>query len=106
MNNLLDTITTRYIIILAVTLFGIGAVGVLARRNIIVIFMSVEIMLNSANLLFITFSRMYADVSGQIMVLFVMAVAAAEAAIGLALVIVLYRNFKTLDITKVSELKG
>lgn len=106
MTNLLDTISTRYIIILAITLFGIGTVGVLARRNIIVIFMSIEIMLNSVNLLFITFSRLYADVSGQIMVLFVMAVAAAEAAIGLALVIVLFRNFKTLDITKVSELKG
>ena len=91
-------------IILTLTLFSIGILGVLTRRNVIIVFMSVEIMLNSVNLLFITFARMRNDAHGEIFVFFVMAVAAAEAAIGLALVISLHRNFKTVDLDKISEL--
>ena len=98
-------IPSGHFVILALLLFSIGVLGVLTRRNMIVIFMSVEIMLNSVNLLFVTFSRMRGDIHGEIFVIFVMAVAAAEAAIGLALVIALYRNYKTIDLEKVSELK-
>ena len=99
-------IPVQHVIILTLILFSIGALGVLTRRNVIVVFMSVEIMLNSVNLLFITFARMRGDAQGEIFVFFVMAVAAAEAAVGLALVISLHRNFKTVDLAEISELKG
>ena len=98
-------IPVDHVVILTVILFCIGIVGVLTRRNVVVVFMSVEIMLNSVNLLFIAFARMWNNIHGEIFVLFVMAVAAAEAAIGLALVIALHRNFKTVDLSHVSELK-
>ncbi len=94
-----------YVIGLVLILFSIGLIGVLSRRNVIVIFMSVEMMLNSVNLLFIAFARLYGDLGGEVMVFFVMAVAAAEAAIGLALVIALHRNYKTVDMAEVAELK-
>ncbi len=94
-----------YVIVLVFILFGIGIFGVLTCKNIITIFMCVEMMLNSVNLLFITFSRFFNNIDGEIMVLFVMAIAAAEAAIGLALVLSLYRNFKTVNIDKIRSLK-
>ena len=98
-------IPSQSVVILTLILFSIGILGVLTRRNVIIVFMSVEIMLNSVNLLFIAFARMQNNIHGEIFVFFVMAVAAAEAAIGLALVISLHRNFKTVDLAKISELK-
>ncbi len=99
-------IPSHSVVILTLILFSIGVLGVLTRRNVIIVFMSVEIMLNSVNLLFIAFARMHNNIHGEIFVFFVMAVAAAEAAVGLALVISLHRNFKTVDLAKISELKG
>lgn len=98
-------ISVNHIIILVLVLFTIGMVGVLTRKNVIVIFMSVEMMLNSVNLLFIAFARYWGNLNGEIMVFFVMAIAAAEAAIGLALVLAMHRNFHTVNITEISELK-
>jgi len=100
-----DYLSIREISILALVLFSIGIVGVISRRNLIVVLMSIEIMLNSVNLLFVVFSRGFNDTFGQIMVLFVMAVAAAEAAVGLALVIALYRNAHAIVTDAIQNLK-
>ncbi|MBS0617314.1 MAG: NADH-quinone oxidoreductase subunit NuoK [Spirochaetes bacterium] len=100
-----DFISMHAIIVLGFVLFSIGIVGVITRRNLIVVLMSVEIMLNSVNLLFVTFARSFNENTGQIMVLFVMAIAAAEAAIGLALVIVLYRNRRNIMADSIQNLK-
>ena len=86
-------------------LFMIGVLGVLVRRNIIVIFMSVELMLNAANLSLVAFSRMWADLDGQIFVFMVIVVAAVEVAVGLAIIISLIRNRDTMNIEDVSLLK-
>jgi len=93
-------------IVLSAVLFTIGALGVLIRRNPIVIFMSVELMLNSANLAFVAFARAYQAVHGQIFVFFVMTVAAAEVAVGLALIVAIFRTKQTIDIDQMSMLKG
>ena len=90
---------------LSAILFVIGVLGVLLRRNVIVILMSVELMLNSVNLTLVAFSQAMADVSGQILVFFVMSVAAAEAAIGLAIVIAIFRNKLTIDVTEINLFK-
>lgn len=100
-----DFLSMRAIIVLGFVLFSIGIIGVITRRNLIVVLMSVEIMLNSVNLLFVTFARSFNETTGQIMVLFVMAIAAAEAAIGLALVIVLYRNRRNTMADSIQNLK-
>ena len=84
-------------ILLATILFAIGAVGVIARKNILVILMSIEIMMNAANLLFITFARLHGHGNGQVMAFMVMAVAAAEVAVGLSLVIVIFRGRGSVD---------
>ena len=86
-------------------MFSVGIVGVLTRRNAIVVFMCVELMLNSANLTLITFSSYLGDVTGQLFVFFVMAVAAAEAAIGLAIIIAIFRNKLTVNIDEINILK-
>lgn len=86
-------------------MFTVGIVGVLTRRNAIVVFMSIELMLNSANLTLITFSSYLGDVGGQLFVFFVMAVAAAEAAVGLAIIIAIYRNKLTVNIDQINILK-
>jgi len=98
-------IELNYILILSTVLFCIGVVGVLVRRNAIIIFMSIELMLNSINLSFVAFSSFLGDVKGQIFVFFIMAVAAAEAAIGLAIIIALFRNKKTINIDEINILK-
>lgn len=98
-------VPVQYYIGLSALLFAIGAVGVLVKRNIITIFMCIELMLNAANLGFIAFSRYLLNVEGQVIVFFVMTVAAAEAAVGLAIIIALYRNKDTLDIDEISILK-
>jgi NADH-quinone oxidoreductase subunit K len=90
----------------AAILFVIGLAGVLTRRNIVFMLMSVEIMLNSAGLAFITGSAYWKDTDGQIMVIFILTTAAAEVAIGLALIIQMYRHFKTLDADAASNLRG
>ena len=102
---MLDLLSVREIVGLGIVLFAIGALGVITRRNLIVILMSVEIMLNAVNLLFVTFSRGFNDTTGQLMVLFVMAIAAAEAAIGLALVIALFRNTHSVMTDDMDKLK-
>jgi NADH-quinone oxidoreductase subunit K len=100
-----EFLSVREIAALGLVLFAIGAIGVVSRRNLIVVLMSVEIMLNSVNLLFVTFSRGFNDTAGQIMVLFVMAIAAAEAAVGLALVITLFRNSHSVMTDAMENLK-
>jgi NADH-quinone oxidoreductase subunit K len=88
----------QHALILSLLLFGIGALGVFLRRNVITVFMCVELMLNAVNLAFIAFSRALGTLDGQILVFFVMTVAAAEAAVGLAIVIALHRHKDTLDV--------
>jgi NADH-quinone oxidoreductase subunit K len=90
---------------LAAALFSIGVVGVLTRRNALIVFMSVELMLNAVNLAFVAFSRLH-GVGGQVFVIFVMTVAAAEAAVGLAIVISLFRHRQTVDLDLLGALRG
>jgi NADH-quinone oxidoreductase subunit K len=99
-------LTVTYYIGLSAVLFTIGALGVLIRRNPIVIFMSVELMLNSANLAFVAFARAFAEQNGQIFVFFVMTVAAAEVAVGLALIVAIFRSKHSIDIDQMNSLKG
>jgi len=95
-----------YYLGLAIILFTIGALGVLIRRNAIVIFMSVELMLNAANLAFVAFARYWQSMNGQIFVFFIMTVAAAEVAIGLALIVTIFRTKASIDVDQISTLKG
>ena len=95
----------NYYLGLAVILFIIGALGVLIRRNAIVVFMSVELMLNAANLAFVAFARYWQAISGQIFVFFIMTVAAAEVAIGLALIVTIFRTKASIDVDQMSSLK-
>lgn len=97
--------TTPYIL-LASLLFAIGAVSVLTRRNAIMIFMSIELMLNSANLALVAFARQWGQLDGQIFVFFVMTVAAAEVAVGLALIVAIFRARKSTDVDDLNALKG
>lgn len=90
---------------LSAMLFAIGVVGVLVRRNVIILFMCIELMLNSVNLTLAAFSSYLGDQTGQVLVFFVMAVAAAEAAVGLAILISLYRNKQTVNIDEINILK-
>jgi NADH-quinone oxidoreductase subunit K len=87
-------------------MFAIGIAGFLIRRNIIIMFMSIELMLNAANISLVSFGRYLQDMRGQILVFFIIAVAAAEAAIGLAIIIALFRNRTTTYIDEVNEMKG
>jgi NADH-quinone oxidoreductase subunit K len=98
-------IPIEYYLILSAFMFSVGIVGVLTRRNAIVVFMCIELMLNSANLTLITFSSYLGDVTGQLFVFFVMAVAAAEAAVGLAIIIAIFRNKLTANIDEINILK-
>ncbi|MBE7477638.1 MAG: NADH-quinone oxidoreductase subunit NuoK [Ignavibacteriota bacterium] len=95
----------EYYLVLSAFMFTVGIVGVLTRRNAIVVFMCVELMLNSANLTLITFSSYLGDVGGQLFVFFVMSVAAAEAAVGLAIIIAIFRNKLTVNIDEINILK-
>ena len=90
---------------LSAVLFTIGVVGVLVRRNAIIIFMCVELMLNAVNLTFVAFSRVY-GAEGQVFVVFVMTVAAAEAAVGLAIIIAMFRHQQTVNLQDINLLKG
>ena len=93
-------------LILAAILFCIGIAAFLLKRNIITIFMSIELMLNAVNLTFVAFAHMWHQVSGQIFVFFVMVVAAAEAAVGLAIIIALYRARQTLNVDQINLMKN
>ncbi|ARS42476.1 NADH-quinone oxidoreductase subunit K [Sphingobacteriaceae bacterium GW460-11-11-14-LB5] len=95
----------NHYIYLSAIIFSIGVVGVLTRRNAIVIFMSVELMLNAVNLLLTAFSVHNNDPSGQVFVFFIMALAAAEVAVGLAIIVMVYRNTKSVDINVLNRLK-
>lgn len=90
---------------LSAMLFTIGVVGVLTRRNAIIVFMSIELMLNSVNLTLVAFSSFLGDATGQMLVFFVITIAAAEAAIGLAIIIALFRNKQTVNIDEINLLK-
>ena len=92
-------------LVLSAILFSIGVVGFLLRRNTIVIFMSIELMLNAANLAFVAFSRFLHSMDGQIIVVFIMAVAAAEAAVGLAIIMAVYRTKKTVNADEMNLMK-
>ncbi len=98
-------IPVSYYLVLSVLLFSIGVMGVLFRRNAIVIFMCIELMLNAVNLLLAAFSVLHGDTGGQVFVFFIMAVAAAEVAVGLAILIMIYRNVKSTDINILNKLK-
>jgi NADH-quinone oxidoreductase subunit K len=98
-------VPTSHYLILGAVLFVIGTAGVIVRRNVITMFMCIELMLNAVNLTFIAFARHLGQVDGQIFVFFVMAVAAAEAAVGLALIVLLARRKATLDIDDVDTMK-
>lgn len=93
-------------VLLSAILFTMGVVGVLLRRNAILIFMSVELMLNAANLAFVAFAHEWGQLDGQMFVFFVMAVAAAEVAVGLALIVTIFRSKKSTDVDDLSQLKG
>jgi NADH-quinone oxidoreductase subunit K len=95
----------NYYLILSAVVFAIGVIGVLIRRNLIVVLMSVELMLNAVNLTFIAFSRYLGSITGQVVVFFVMAVAAAEAVIGLAIIISVFRHRQSLDPQEMQLLK-
>ncbi len=99
-------IPVTYYLALSAILFVIGVLGVLVRRNSLVMFMSLELMFNAGNLAFVTFARMYGDLSGQLVVFFVMTVAAAEVAIGLALIVAIFRSRRSIDLDEMNSLKG
>ncbi|GAA2217386.1 NADH-quinone oxidoreductase subunit NuoK [Promicromonospora sukumoe] len=96
---------TNYVVLAAV-LFAIGATTVLLRRNAIVVFMGVELMLNATNLAFVTFARMHGDVTGQVLAFFVMVVAAAEVVVGLAIIVTIFRTRRSASVDDVNLLKG
>ena len=98
-------VPTNYYLILSAILFGIGVFAFVFKRNIITIFMSIELMLNAVNLAFVAFSQASHQLNGQIFVLFVIVVAAAEAAVGLGIIIMIARNRKSLNVERVDLLK-
>jgi NADH-quinone oxidoreductase subunit K len=100
-----QSVPLNHYILLSAIIFSIGVMGVLIRRNAIVIFMSIELMLNSVNLLLTAFSVYRGDATGQVFVFFVMALAAAEVAVGLAIIVMIYRNTNSIDINVLNRLK-
>ncbi len=101
----LASIDPRNVLVLAAILFGVGLVGVACRRNVLVILLSVEILLNAANLAFVAFSKIHGNITGQVFVFFAMAIAAAEVAVGLAIVIAVYRLRRVVDANAASDLR-
>ena len=100
------SISVEHYFVLSAILFVIGAFGVIARRNLIVVLMSLELMLNSANLAFVAFSRVHNDMTGQVFMIMSITVAAAEVAVGLALVVAVYAHRESLDVDLLKILKG
>lgn len=105
MQSIVQVIPQNYYILFCLAIFCIGITGVLIRRNMIIIFMSVELMLNSVNLLLTAFSTYKGDAGGQVFVFFIMAVAAAEVAVGLAIIVMIFRNLRSVDIKQLNKLK-
>lgn len=101
----MTTVPATWYLVLAALLFVIGALGALARRNGITIFLSIELMLNSVNLSLVAYARLLGDLAGQMVVFFVLAVAAAEAAVGLALFIAVFRHRRTIDMNRLNLLR-
>ncbi|HLE84176.1 MAG TPA: NADH-quinone oxidoreductase subunit NuoK [Thermoanaerobaculia bacterium] len=99
------SVPVSWYLLLAAGLFAVGTAGALTRRNGITIFLSIELMLNAANLTLVTYSRMWGDHTGQLVVFFVLAVAAAEAAVGLALFILIFRHARTIDLNRINRLR-
>ncbi len=99
-------VTTSHYLILAALLFSIGLLGVLVRRNAIIVLMSLELMLNASNILFVQFSRVHGSYDGHVFVFFVMTVAAAEVAVALAIIIALFRKKTTVEVDKVDAMRG
>lgn len=99
-------LTINWYIALSVILFSLGALGVLTRRNAIIVFMSIEMMLNAANLAFVAFARHLGDLDGQVLVFFVITVAAAEVAVGLALIVTIFRSKNSINIDEINLMKG
>ncbi len=107
MSETVGLIGMEHFLILAALIFTIGVFGVfLNRKNVIVILMSIELMLLAVNINFVTFSSYLHDLAGQIFVMFILTVAAAEAAIGLAIIVVFFRNKGSIDVADISEMKG
>jgi len=105
LTNTIKSVPLNHYILLCSLIFSIGVMGVLLRRNAIIIFMSIELMLNSVNLLLTAFSVYHGDASGQVFVFFVMALAAAEVAVGLAIIVMIYRNTNSVDTNVLNRLK-
>ena len=103
--NILTTIGLEHYLVLSAVLFSMGMAGVLLRRNLIVLLMSIELMLNAVNISFVAFSKYNNNIEGQIMVFFVMTIAAAEAAVGLALAVSIFKRFKEVNIRFFDHLK-
>ncbi len=99
------TLGPGWYLTLSALLFCIGVAGVLTRRNVLIIFMSIELMLNAVNLCFVTFGRYLPDANGQVFVFFIMAVAAAEVAVGLAIIVTIFRHKEIVDIDQVNLVK-
>ncbi|HEY3331602.1 MAG TPA: NADH-quinone oxidoreductase subunit NuoK [Capsulimonadaceae bacterium] len=106
MGNVAVHTPLEFYLILSAILFTIGTVGVLTKRNPIIMFMSVELMLNAVNLSLVAFSRYLNDIGGQLMVIFVMAVAAAEVAVGLGIIVTIYRNRDSINIDRMDTMSG
>ena len=104
--EILPNITIQHYLWLSTTLFALGVFGVLLRRNAILMFMCIELMLNAVNIALVAFSKVHGDTSGQVFVFFIMVVAAAEGAVGLAILMMLYRNLHTTDTDALNNLKG
>jgi NADH-quinone oxidoreductase subunit K len=102
----MNVVPLSYYLAVSAMLFILGALGVLIRRNPLVIFMSIELMLNAANLAFLSFSRSFNVLTGQLFVFFVMTVAAAEVAVGLALIVIIFRTKHNIDVDIMSSMKG
>jgi NADH-quinone oxidoreductase subunit K len=99
-------VPTAHVLVFSVVLFLVGVAGVLARRNIIIVLMSIELMMNSANINFVLFSRQLGDLAGQVFGVFTIVVAAGEVAVGLAILIALFRNKDTVNIDEINIMKG
>ena len=99
-------LTVNHYILLSAILFSIGTIGVLVRRNPLIMFMSIELMLNAVNLSFVAFSRYLNSLDGQVFVFLILTVAAAEVAVGLAIIVALFRQREKVDVDEVNELKG
>ncbi|MGA2144905.1 MAG: NADH-quinone oxidoreductase subunit NuoK [Bryobacteraceae bacterium] len=102
----MQQVPQSWFLVLSALLFALGVAGFLFRRNIVTVFMSIELMLNAVNLSFITFAYQHKDVGGQLSAFFVMVVAAAEAAVGLAIILTVFKNRETLNIDDISSMKN